>query len=63
MSRGPFKSKAQWRAMHARRGHTGWVKRWSRRNKRTRPYKTLPRYVKGSKYRGTGRTRRRGRRR
>lgn len=25
-----FKSRAQWRAMHARYGHRGWVKRWSK---------------------------------
>jgi hypothetical protein len=38
-----FVSKAQWRAMHARYGHRGWVKRWARRNKRSgTAYKALP---------------------
>ncbi|GAB3670283.1 hypothetical protein GCM10027597_01310 [Saccharopolyspora tripterygii] len=58
---GRFRSKAQWRAMHARHGHRGWVKRWAKKGRGR--YRSLPRYVVGSKYRGTGRMRRRGGRR
>ena len=53
----PHRSKAQWRWAFATK--RPWARRWARQNKRKRPYKTLPRYVAGSKYRGTGRTRRR----
>jgi hypothetical protein len=47
-----FTSKAQWRAMHAKFGHRGWVKRWARRNKRSGPgYASLPRRRSASKSR------------
>jgi hypothetical protein len=37
-----FVSKAQWGYLHHKFGHTGFVKTWARRNKRSRPYKSLP---------------------
>lgn len=44
---GRFVSKAQWRAMHARYGHKGWVKRRAR--KQRGQYKSLPRRSRGGR--------------
>ncbi|MEU7381544.1 hypothetical protein AB0A91_16380 [Streptomyces sp. NPDC042207] len=45
-----FVSKAQWRAMFARR--MPWARKWAHRNQRSRPYKTLPRHSATSGRRG-----------
>jgi hypothetical protein len=43
-----FTSKAQWRYLHARFGHKGFVKRWSEKQEGA-PYKALPKRKRARK--------------
>ena len=45
-----FVSKAQWRAMFARR--MPFARKWAHRNQRSAPYKTLPQHHGGTGKRG-----------
>jgi hypothetical protein len=45
-----FSSKAQWRAMFARR--MPFARKWAHRNQREQPYKTLPQHHGGTGRRG-----------
>jgi hypothetical protein len=42
-----FVSKAQWRYLHAKFGHKGFVKRWAR--KQRGQYKSLPKKKRGKR--------------
>lgn len=46
---GRFVSKAQWRYLHAKFGHKGFVKKWARRQKGQ--YKALPKKKRGGRKR------------